>query len=152
MKKTLLAIIVCIAPFCYGQIGGATSSNAPAASGAYDPHPLPAGMEAPPPIEQSPKDAFLRDPKLTAKLQKLLPKGPMIQDACNGFKNLGDCVAAIHASQNLEIPFDDLKKKVTGKDAEKLDKAIHELKPDVNASSEKKKAWKQAEKDIPVSN
>lgn len=152
MRKILLAMIVCSAVLSYGQLGGATSNSPPPASGAYDPHPLPAGMEAPPPIEQSPKDAFLREPKLAAKLQKLLPQGPKIQDACDGFKNLGDCVAAIHAAQNLGIPFADLKTKVTGKGAEKLDKAIHELKPDVDATSEKKKAWKQAERDIPVSN
>jgi hypothetical protein len=152
MKRTLLAMIVCCAALAYGQIGGATSNNAPAGGGAYDPHPLPAGMEAPPPIDQSPKDAFMRDAKLAAKLQKLLPNGPTVQEACDGFKKLGDCVSAIRASQNLEIPLADLKAKVTGKGAENLEKAIHELKPSVDAKAEKKKAYKQAEREIPVSN
>jgi len=109
-------------------------------------------MEAPPPIYQTPKDAFLRDPKLAAKLQKLLPQGPNIQTVCDGFKKLGDCVSAVYASQNLGIPLADLKAKLTGKDAEKLEAAIHDLKPDVDAKSERKKANKQAEKEIPVSN
>lgn len=152
MKKVLLAMILSGAALCYGQIGGATSSNAPPTGGAYDPHPLPAGMEAPPPIEQSPKDAFARDAKLAAKLQKLLPEGPTIQEACDGFKKLGDCVTAIHVSQNLGIPWADLKTKVTGKSAEKVENAIHELKPAVDAKAEKKKAYKQADKEIPVSN
>jgi hypothetical protein len=152
MKKSLLAMIIFCAALSYAQLGGATSSNAPPTGGAYDPHPNPAGMEAPPPIDQRPQDAFLRDSKLAAKLQKLLPQGPTVQEACDGFKKLGDCVSAIHVSQNLGIPLADLKAKVTGKGAESLDKAIHELKPDVDAKAEKKKANKQAEKEIPVSN
>lgn len=153
MKKVLLAAIVCFAAICYAQSGGATSESAGPLAGAYAPHPNPAGMEAPPPIEQAPKDAFIRDPKLAAKLQKeLLPEGPNIQQACEGFKKLGDCVCAIHVSKNLGVPLPDLKAKVTGKGAEKIENAIHELKPDVDAKAEKKKAWKQAEKELPVSN
>jgi len=152
MRKVLLATIVCFAAISYAQIGGATSNSPPPTAGAYDPHPLPAGMEAPPPIEQSPKDVFTRDRKLEAKLQKLLPDGPNINQACDGFKKLGECVSAIHASQNLGVPFSDLKAKVTGKGSQSLDKAIHELKPEVDAKAEKKKAYKQAEREIPVSN
>jgi len=152
MKRILFIVVICCAAFSYGQIGGATSANAPPTAGAYDPHPLPAGMEAPPPIYQTPKDAFLRDPKLVAKLQKLLPQGPNIQTVCDGFKKLGDCVSAVYVSKNLGIPLADLKAKVTGNGAEKLEAAIHELKPDVDAKSERKKANKQAEKEIPVSN
>lgn len=144
--------MMCCAALSYGQLGGATSSNAAPTGGAYDPHPLPAGMEAPPPIDQAPKDAFIRDAKLAAKLQKLLPEGPTIQEACEGFKKLGDCVCTIHVAQNLQIPLADLRAKVTGKNAEKLEAAIHELKPDSDPKAEKKKAYKQAEKEIPVSN
>jgi hypothetical protein len=152
MKIIFLAIIVCGAALSYGQIGGATSGSASPTAGAYEPHPLAAGQEAPPPIEQSPKDAFIRDAKLAAKLQKLLPQGANIQEACDGFRKLGDCVCSIHVAQNLDIPFADLKAKVTGKTAEKLEVAIHELKPGADARGEKKKAYKQAEKEIPVSN
>jgi len=152
MKITLLAIIICCVSLSFGQIGGATSGSAAPTGGAYEPHPLPAGIEALPPIEQSPKDAFVRDAKLAAKLQKLLPQGPNIQEACDGFKKLGDCVCSIHVSQNLDIPFADIKAKATGKSAEKLEAAIHELKPSADAKAEKKKAYKQAEKEIPVSN
>lgn len=94
----------------------------------------------------------MHDPKLAAKLQKLLPDGPSIQEACDGFKKLGDCVSTLHVSQNLGVPLADLKGKVTGKGSESLEKAIHELKPDADAKAEKKKAHQQAEKEIPVSN
>src|SRR5215469_16719788 len=110
MKSVLFAIVVCFTAFSYGQMGS-TSSRPAAGAGAYDPHPLPAGMEAAPPIEQTPKDAFIRDGKLAAKLQKLLPEGPDIQETCDGFKRLGDCVSAIHASKVLGIPLADLKAK-----------------------------------------
>lgn len=153
MKRVLLVTIICFAAISYAQRGvSGTSQAPPPGAGAYDPHPGPAGMNAPPPIEQSPKDAFMHDPKLAGMLQKLLPDGPSISEVCDGFKKLGDCVSAIHVSQNLGIPVADLKAKVTGKGAEGLEKAIHELKPDVDAKAEKKKAWKQAEKEIPVSN
>jgi hypothetical protein len=152
MKKVLLVLILSYAALSYAQLGGATSSNAPPTAGAYDPHPHPSAMDAPPPYDQPPQDVFLRDPKVAAKLQKLLPKDTTPQQACDGFKKLGDCVSAIHASQNSGIPFADLKAKVTGKNGESLEKAIHELKPDLDAKAEKKKAQKQAEKDIPVSN
>ena len=70
------------------------------------------------------------------------------QQACSGFKNLGQCAAAIHVSHNLDIPFADLKTRMTGDHSESLGKAIHEIKPDVNAKSEAKKGEKQANKDL----
>lgn len=158
MKRALSAAILCVfflalTLLSYGQRSGAGTSTAPApTTGAYDPHPGPAAMNAPPPIDQLPQDYLAQDPKFNAKLQKLLPEGITTLQACDGFKKLGDCVAAIHASQNLGIPLADLKPKVTGKGAENLEKAIHDLKPDVDAKAERKKAWKQAERDIPVSN
>ncbi len=70
------------------------------------------------------------------------------QDACSGFKNLGQCVAAIHVSHNLDIPFTDVKSKMTGTGAESLGKAIKDLKPAVDAKAESKKAQKQADQDL----
>ncbi|HEY6309117.1 MAG TPA: hypothetical protein VI488_21955 [Candidatus Angelobacter sp.] len=109
-------------------------------------------MNAPPPIDQRPQDYLAQDPKFNAKIQKMLPESVTPVQVCDGFKTLGDCVAAIHASQNLAIPLAELKGKVTGKGSENLEKGIHALKPDVDAKAERKKAWKQAERDIPVSN
>ena len=78
----------------------------------------------------------------------MLPNGMTSQQACSGFKNLGQCVAAIHVSNNLKIPFDDLKAKMTGDNTESLGKSIHELKPDADAKAEAAKATKQAKKNI----
>ena len=86
--------------------------------------------------------------------------------ACQGFKNLGQCVAAAHVSQNLGMKFDCLKLAMTGikptdgtqctmpatstsgKTTMSLGKAIQTLDPSVNASAEAKKAQKQANQDM----
>src|SRR5579862_8328193 len=64
-------------------------------------------------------------PSLAAKLQPLLPTGTDVATASTGFKNLGQFVAAVHVSKNLDIPFDTLKGKMTGTSSESLGKAIH---------------------------
>ena len=61
------------------------------------------------PITQS-----VKNPKLDARLQKLLPAGTNVQDAAAGFKNWGQFVAATHVSQNLGISFAELKAQMTG--------------------------------------
>ena len=70
--------------------------------------------------------------------------------ACNGFKNLGQCVAAAHVAKNLNIlgGFDALKAKMTGTGGVSLGKAIEALEPSANAKSEVKKANKQASDDM----
>jgi hypothetical protein len=97
--------------------------------------------------------------KLSARLQTLLP-GQNLQQSAQGFKNLGQFVAAAHVSRNLGISFADLKARMTHPSSESLStsenldtskslgKAIRELRPDVNASKEVRKANKQASKDL----
>jgi hypothetical protein len=101
--------------------------------------------------------------KLSLQLQALLPPRTSLKDACAGFKNLNDCVAALHVSHNLKIKFNCLKWEVTGAKpagdvksctapsndkAISLSKAIRELKPDANSRTEAKTAEKRAREDI----
>jgi hypothetical protein len=83
-------------------------------------------------------------PELASRLAKLLPAGADVNAAESGFKNQGQFIAALHVSKNLNIPFDQLKAKVTGVIAQangqtttstpmSLGKAIHELRPDMTA-------------------
>ncbi len=97
---------------------------------------------------KSASDLLTQNTKLYSNLQKLLPQGMTPQDACSGFKNLGQCVAAIHVSHNLDIPFADLKAKTTGTGSVSLGKAIEALKPGTNGKTESKKAQKQANADL----
>ena len=86
--------------------------------------------------------------KLASKLQSLLPAGTNLQQAAQGFKNLGQFVAAVHVSHNLGIPFDQLKAKMIGPPSESLGKAIQALKPAANSKEETSKAEKQAKQDM----
>jgi hypothetical protein len=89
---------------------------------------------------------------LTNALEKsgISVPGGNLKTACSGFKNLGQCVAAMHVAKNLDIPggFDALKDKMTGGNGVSLGKAIQELSPNANPKSEGKKASKQANQDI----
>jgi hypothetical protein len=97
---------------------------------------------------ESPNAVLSHNTKLNSKLETLLPKGMTAQQACTGFKNLGQCVAVIHVSNNLGVSFDDLKAKTAGAHSENLGKAIHDLKPDADAKAEAKKGQKQADQDL----
>jgi len=111
------------------------------------------------------------DTHLTSLLQSkgLLPKGTDLKDACAGFKNLGQCVAAIHVSHNLNIPFACLSADMTGTapaagvkcptgtgtsptgtgtSKMSLGKSIQTLSPNSTAKTEAKTATKQAADDI----
>jgi hypothetical protein len=109
---------------------GSSHSYAPSSYGA----PQDTASAAPPP------------PAPGARLAGLLPSGMSQQQACGGFKELSQCAAALHASQNLSIPFADLKSRVAG--GQKLAAAIHDLKPDADAKAEVRKAEEQARADL----
>jgi len=102
--------------------------------------------------------------KLSSELQALLPAKLSLVDACSGFKELKDCVAALHVSHNLRIRFNCLKWDVTGVQptagsvasckapeagrALGLVKAIEAFKPDADARTEAKNAERRAQEDI----
>lgn len=104
------------------------------------------------------------DTHLTSLLQSkgLIPAGTDLKTFCSGFKNLGQCVAAIHVSHNLDIPFACLSADMTGTAPAKgttcpagtgtskmnLGRSIQALSPKASAKSEEKSATKQADADI----
>jgi len=96
----------------------------------------------------SPSDVLSHNTAIAGKIKTLT--GQDAQTACNGFKNLGQCVAAAHVAKNLDIPggFDALKAKMTGTGSMSLGKAIESLAPGANSKSEAKKANQQASDDM----
>jgi hypothetical protein len=54
------------------------------------------------------------NPNQEAQVLAKLPPGTNIQDASQGFKNRGQFIAAVNASNNHSIPFDELKARMTG--------------------------------------
>ena len=113
---------------------------------------------------QTMNDILARDTQLASKIQTLT--GMNAQQACTGFKNLGQCVAAAHVSKNLRISFACLQADMSGTAAANgtscragtrtksmsLGKAIQALSPHADSKSEAKKATKQADQDIRESN
>ena len=99
-------------------------------------------MNMPTMSTRNPGEIMSRNPRLSSKLQSLVPPGTNLSNAASGFKNMGQFVATAHVSHNLDIPFSDLKARMIAGD--RLGKAIHALKPDVNAKDEEKKANRQA--------
>jgi hypothetical protein len=96
----------------------------------------------------SPSDVLSHNTAIAGKISTLT--GENAQTACNGFKNLGQCVAAAHVAKNLSIAggFDALKAKMTGTNGVNLGKAIQSLDPHADAKAETKKANKQANDDL----
>lgn len=104
------------------------------------------------------------DSTLTSKLQSkgLLPAGADLKNTCSGFRSLGQCIAAIHVSHNLNVSFDCMKADMTGTAPAKgvtcpagtgssklsLGKSIQALSPNTNAKTEEKTGQKQAHDDI----
>lgn len=88
---------------------------------------------------------------LSAQLQPLLPAGSTLAGAATSFRDEGQFVAALHVAHNLNIPFDQLKAKVTGSDSVSLGQAIRELRPNLDDKAVKSSiqlAGHQAERDV----
>jgi hypothetical protein len=103
--------------------------------------------------------------KLTPSLQSqgLLAADATATEACASFVELYDCLAALHASHNLDVNFNCLRanasgvhtsadisgcKAVDGEKPQGLSKAIRQLKPDANAKQATKEAEQQAKDDL----
>src|SRR5215467_5412307 len=102
-----------------------------------------------------------KNTKLSDQIAKLT--GESATTACDGFKNLGQCVAAAHVSKNLGVSFDCLKDDMTGTAPSdpktcpagtgangkmSLGKSIQTLDPNADQNSESKKAGTQAQQDL----
>ncbi len=107
--------------------------------------------------QMSPTQMLASKPKLSTNLSKLLPQGTDMSTVCTGFRNLGQCVAAVHVSSNLGISFTELKTKMLGTPASgntaavpgmSLGKAIQAIDPKTDAPAEVKKANQQAKADM----
>jgi hypothetical protein len=82
------------------------------------------------------------------RLAAIVPAGMSTREACTGFDNVKECATALHAAHNLNLPFAVLKTKLT--DGQKLSAAIHDLKPEADATAEARKAEAQAQRDLSV--
>jgi len=80
------------------------------------------------------------------RVAAMIPAGISTRDACVGFRSIGACSAALHASQNLSISFAEVRDRMLG--GESLGAAIHAMKPRVDPLREVRRAEKQARDDL----
>jgi hypothetical protein len=91
---------------------------------------------------KTPQDLLQQNTHLADNVAKLFPAGTDLQAAASGFKNLGEFVAAAHVSNNLGIPFADLKTRLLAGDS--LGAAIQTLRPGADAQAEANRARARA--------
>jgi hypothetical protein len=171
MKKFLIVLSAVVVGASFGAVRAAAQGPAGAgagaaeASSAHSPHSYnPIHW-----IKKGPKkDADANNDQTTRlndrlKGQGLLPSDVGVKEVCTDFKDLNDCLAALHASHNLGLNFACVRANTTGiktgvdaagcKMAEtdkplKLVKTIKLLKPGANAKSAAKDAETLAKEDL----
>ena len=156
MKALVAIAVVTIAGYAYGAPPGPGGGGSMGGVGHPDMGNMNGmGMRGPETssshaedLGKSPTELLDKNTTLATNLEKMLPSGVTAQQACSGFGNVGSCVAAVHVAHNLDIPFADLKSKVTGSGALTLGKAIQALKPAADASAEARKAEGEARVDL----
>ena len=82
--------------------------------------------------------------KLASKLEGRLPKGTDLMEAAEGFRNLGQFVAAVNVSNNLGLDFDQLKTAMVD-DGMSLGRAIQDQRTSVDATTEATRAQRDAD-------
>ncbi|MDP9322637.1 MAG: hypothetical protein M3P13_03290 [Acidobacteriota bacterium] len=85
------------------------------------------------------QEKLTKNTNLAAKLTSRLPEGTDLMLASAGFRNLGQFVAAVNVSNNLKIPFTQLKTKMVT-DGLSLGQAIQALKPTASSTIESQRA------------
>jgi hypothetical protein len=91
--------------------------------------------------------AMPKNEKLVARLQALLPAGMTVEQAAEGFRNQGQFMAAVRVSNNLGIPFADLKTSMVT-DGRSLGQSIQTLRPGIDADAETTRATRWANQQI----
>lgn len=114
----------------------------------------PAPAEAAAPVTPTPAAHMVRMPSrlaiapaLADRVHPLMTRGTNMTIAEKGFENAQQFAAVAHASYNLDVPFVVMKDKVLNRH-ESLSRAIHEMKPGVNAPIEAARAVAEARSDV----
>jgi hypothetical protein len=85
-----------------------------------------------------------KNTNLADKLSTRLPKNTDLMDAADGFRNLGQFVAAVNVSNNLGLDFTELKTRMVD-DGMSLGQAIQDTKKTVDVQTEVRKAETEAD-------
>ncbi len=148
-----------------GAGAGSASASASSSGGGHSLNPIKWVKKEPKSASDQLDSKDEQDKKLTANLhsQGVLAANTDAKSACENFRALDECVAALHASKNEGLDFNCLKSNLTGVQTSAdmsackgpagdksitLSKAIHAMKPDADAKGAAKTAEKQAKDDL----
>jgi hypothetical protein len=136
--------------------GNPHTTTATDASGATAPAPTAGAAATTSTTTLNPIAEKLNGKPLASRIEQMT--GMTLNAASDGFRNQGQFIAAVHVSQNLGIPFADLKATMLGTPLPgstlaatspmSLGQAIQQLKPFANSTTEATRAEKQAATDL----
>jgi hypothetical protein len=178
MKMLKLAVLS-LAVFLYattalaqhGHSGGMGSGmgNSMAHSSANASDPGKSSTNAPPTSSQKISDVLSKNPAIGDKIMALTGDSTGAADACTGFRNIGQCIAAAHVSKNVSgLNFYCMRLAMTGtalpanstitcnlpanfKPGVSLGKAIQTFDPQADSTTETKKAKTETQQDLKAS-
>jgi len=174
MKKLVMVVALAMLSVSLGasrasaqgpQGAGAGSASASSSGGGHSLNPIKWVKKEPKSASDQLDSKDEQDKKLTANLhsQGVLAANTDAKIACENFRALDECVAALHVSKNEGLDFNCLKSNLTGVQTSadmssckgpagdksiSLSKAIHAMKPDADAKGAAKTAEKQAKEDL----
>ncbi|MGD0497433.1 MAG: hypothetical protein ABSC23_03250 [Bryobacteraceae bacterium] len=120
-----------------GAVGGSVSGAAHGAASVTEPAAGQRGPMGGPNGSLRSAASVADNAALSAHMQTLLPRGETVSHAAAGFEFQDQFTTAVHAAHNLNIPFGELKASMTGSGHASLDKAIRNLRPDLDGKDVK---------------
>lgn len=87
------------------------------------------------------------EPRLHSRLKPVLNPGARMTVAAEGFRSAEEFAAVAHAARNTNVPFMVLKHRVV-EEGQTLERALRDVKPDVDAKAEAAKAQAAAKSDV----
>jgi hypothetical protein len=151
-----------------GTMGGAMGNSMSHAASSASDHGS-TSTTAPPTSTQKIGDVLAKNPVIGKKIMDLTNDSNGATDACQGFKNIGQCIATAHVSKNISgLNFYCMRLAMTGtalppnsniscnlpstfKPGVSLGKAIRTFDPQANTKTETKKATTETQQDLKAS-
>lgn len=122
MQRSVLALAIAAAILAMGATVSTgqrvVSSGKPAPTRRAPARPAPTAVQK----------ELLGNPVLADNLRGRLPQGTDLNASAGGFRRLELFVATVHASNNLDIPFSELKRRIVN-DGMTLGQAIQDIRP-----------------------
>ena len=144
MKRAILALGVAVLMLTGTAAAGDLQSSKPSAPKARAATGKPQRAVGTSGRMSAVQQTLRRDSQLADRIGERLPAKIDVMWASSGFRNMGQFVAAVNASNNLAIPFMTLKSRLID-DRMSLGRAIRDLRPSADYRKEARKAELEAQ-------